>query len=100
MNSNSQNKNNPNNEQKRPGWLTANREFYPHIKDFRDEMKKEMTPAEVILWEHLRNKKMGVKFRRQHVIDIFIPDFVSLSIKLIIEVDGKIHLRQKKKDAQ
>lgn len=53
-----------------------------------------MTDAEKVLWEHLKNKKMGVKFRCQHVIDSYIPDFVALSIKLIVEVDGKIHLKQ------
>ena len=59
-----------------------------------------MTPAEVKLWQYLRNKKMGVKFRRQHIIEFYIPDFVALSIKLIIEIDGKIHLKQKKEDAE
>jgi len=59
-----------------------------------------MTEAELKLWEHLRNKKLGVKFRRQHVIDFYIPDFVALSIKLIVEVDGKIHLKQKKEDSE
>ena len=58
-----------------------------------------MTPAELILWEHLKNKKLGVKFRRQHVIENYIPDFVALSIKLIIEVDGGIHIKRKKEDA-
>jgi very-short-patch-repair endonuclease len=58
-----------------------------------------MTPAELILWEQLKNKKLGVKFRRQHVIESYIPDFVALSIKLIIEVDGGIHLKRKKEDA-
>ena len=84
----------------KPSWLTADREFYPHVKAIRDELKREMTPAEIILWEYLRNKKMGVKFRRQHVIGVYIPDFVSLPIKLIIEVDGKIHLKRLKEDKE
>jgi len=71
------------------------------IIDFkREELKNNMTEAELKLWEHLRNKKLGVKFRRQHVIDFYIPDFVALSIKLIVEVDGKIHLKQKKEDSE
>ena len=64
---------------------------------YRD-MFKLMTPAEKLLWERLKGKQLGVKFRRQHVIETFIPDFVALAIKLIIEVDGKIHLIQKISD--
>lgn len=89
-----------NENKKRPKWLTANREFYPHLKPIRDELKNETTEAEKLLWEQLRNKKLGVKFRRQHVVDCYIPDFVALSINLIIEVDGKIHLARKKEDAE
>lgn len=59
-----------------------------------------MTPAEYKLWNFLRNKRLGVKFRRQHIIDFYIPDFVALSIGLIVEVDGKIHLKQKKQDEE
>ena len=84
----------------KPHWNTAHGEFYPYVKKVRDEMKSEMTPAEKTLWECLRNKKMGVKFRRQHIIDFYIPDFVSLPIKLIIEVDGKIHLKRLKEDKE
>jgi very-short-patch-repair endonuclease len=51
-----------------------------------------MTSAEEILWEHLRNKKLnGLKFRRQHPIDMFIADFYCHEKKLIIELDGSIH---------
>lgn len=59
-----------------------------------------MTPAEKILWERIRNKQLGVKFRRQHTIETFVPDFVCLSLKLIIEVDGKIHLKKKNEDEE
>lgn len=59
-----------------------------------------MTEAEKILWGRLKGKQLGVKFRRQHVIESFIPDFVALSIKLIIEVDGKIHLKKKEEDKE
>ena len=42
-------------------------------------MRNEPTEAESVLWHFLRGKKLGVRFRRQHPIDIFIPDFVALS---------------------
>ena len=41
-----------------------------------------------------------MKFRRQHIIGNYIPDFVALSHKLIIEVDGEIHKFQKEQDEQ
>ncbi len=50
------------------------------------------------MWELLRNKKTGHKIRRQHIIDDFIADFVCLSKKVVIEIDGKIHLQQKEYD--
>lgn len=84
---------------KKPHWLTANKDFYRDFKYERERLKENMTLAESILWEHLKNKKLGVKFRRQHIIENYIPDFVALSIKLIIEVDGGIHIIQKKEDA-
>ncbi len=88
------------NEHKKPRWVTANKNFYKNYVDKRNELKDTMTPAEMLLWEKLKTKKLGVKFRRQHVIEYFIPDFVSLSLKLIIEIDGKIHLRRKTEDEE
>ena len=46
------------------------------------------TEAENALWQALRAKQLGEKFRRQHIICDCIADFVSLKSKLIIEVDG------------
>ena len=50
-----------------------------------------MTPAESALWEGLRNKNLGVKFRRQHPVNAYIPDFVCLEKLLVVEVDGGYH---------
>lgn len=77
---------------------TANPKIYKRIKENRNKMKCNPTKAECVIWEHLRNKKTGYKIRRQHIIGNYIPDFVCLSKKLIIEIDGKIHLRQKDTD--
>ncbi|SFF12245.1 endonuclease domain-containing protein [Thermophagus xiamenensis] len=65
-------------------------------------LRKNMTPAEHKLWNHLKgNKILGLRFRRQHPIDIFIADFYCHKIKLVIELDGNIHdeLPQKEYDA-
>lgn len=56
-------------------------------------LRGKMTPAEKLLWEELRGKKfMGLKFRRQHPVLVYIADFYCHSIKLIIEIDGGYHL--------
>ena len=70
---------------------TADPIYYNHLKDFSKDNRKNRTEAENILWQLLRNDKIGYKIRRQHVIDIFIVDFVSLMKGLVIEVDGGIH---------
>lgn len=55
-------------------------------------LRKEETEAEKLLWEEIRNSKLGIKFRRQHPIDKFIIDFYAPRIKLAIELDGDIHI--------
>ena len=92
--------NETNNNQFKENWNTANPYTYNVLKDKRKEMRDNMTLAESVLWEHIKSKKLGVKFRRQHVIGNYIPDFVALSCKLIIEVDGEIHNFQKEQDEQ
>jgi very-short-patch-repair endonuclease len=54
-------------------------------------LRQEETKAEKILWEKLRNKKLDVKFRRQHPIDMYILDFYAPDVKLAIELDGSSH---------
>ena len=53
--------------------------------------RRYMTPAESALWECLRNKNLGVRFRRQHPVFNYIPDFVCLEKQLVVEVDGGYH---------
>jgi len=63
------------------------------------ELRKQMTPAEKILWQHLRAKRFNnLKFRRQQVIEGFLVDFYCHSLGLIIEVDGEIHGKQQEYD--
>ena len=64
----------------------------PHIFEKAKNLRKNMTTAELKLWDFLRNKKvLGLRFRAQHPVDIFIADFYCHPIKLIIEIDGGIH---------
>ncbi|MGY3449019.1 endonuclease domain-containing protein [Bradyrhizobium sp. USDA 4353] len=55
-------------------------------------LRASQTSAEDKLWQALRNRRLERwKFRRQHAIDRYVVDFVSLAGKLIIEVDGATH---------
>jgi very-short-patch-repair endonuclease len=64
----------------------------PDIFKKAKELRRGMTPAETVLWKHLRNNKLnGLKFRRQHPLFIFIADFYCHQKKLIIELDGEVH---------
>ena len=77
---------------------TANPKTYQFIKEMQVYLKNNPTLAEKLMWKHLRNKQTGHKIRRQHVIDDFIVDFVSLALNVVVEIDGKIHLQQKEYD--
>ncbi|HEX8358062.1 MAG TPA: DUF559 domain-containing protein, partial [Segetibacter sp.] len=62
-------------------------------------MRSEPTEAESILWNAVRNRALGYKFRRQHPIENFIADFVCLDAWLIVEVDGGYHNQEEQKQA-
>ena len=64
------------------------------------ELRREMTPAEKILWKELRANKLGVHFRRQQVIQGFIVDFYCHKSALVVEVDGDVHDLQIEEDAR
>ena len=70
---------------------TASPDRYEILKDFARKNRKKMTESEDILWNALRKNLQGFKFRRQHIIMDYIADFVCLSEKLVIEVDGEYH---------
>ncbi|WP_178990789.1 leucine--tRNA ligase [Winogradskyella schleiferi] len=79
------------------GYMTGGNNSNLLIKHAQ-EMRDNPTPAEAALWFELRGKKIGAKFRQQHLIDDFIADFVCLDKKLIVEVDGEIHKNQDEAD--
>ena len=59
-----------------------------------------MTEAERKLWQKLRSKQLGVKFRRQAPVGEYIVDFLSYDPKMIVELDGGQHALQHEYDAQ
>ena len=61
-------------------------------KEKRRTLRKNMPPAETILWSKLRGKGLnGCKFRRQYSIGPYIVDFYAPKPKLAIELDGESH---------
>ncbi|MFA5097449.1 MAG: endonuclease domain-containing protein [Candidatus Margulisiibacteriota bacterium] len=70
-------------------------------KKFARYLRKAETIAERIAWSHLKNRRFnGLKFRRQHVAEGFIPDFLCKEIKLILELDGSFHDNRKEYDLE
>ncbi len=66
---------------------------------FKRALRQNMTPAEKILWQELRGRKLsGTKWKRQESIDQFIADFLCKEHRLIVEVDGGIHETQRDYD--
>src|SRR5262245_21701062 len=55
-----------------PGYHTADKRIWEELKEFSKENRQTSTEAEAILWERIRNDKLGYKFRRQHAIGQFI----------------------------
>ena len=80
-------------------YKTAHPDIYALLKENAQEQKRYPTEAEKYLWEVLRAKKLGHRFRRQHIIGDFIVDFICLPLNFIIEVDGKYHNTPKQQEA-
>ena len=65
------------------------------------KLRQTSTIPEVKLWQYLRNRQfMGLKFRRQFPVGPYVVDFVCLSHKLVIELDGGQHAEQLDYDNQ
>ncbi|WP_114950963.1 endonuclease domain-containing protein [Sphingosinicella terrae] len=55
------------------------------------QFRRSMSPPEVILWQHLRSRPGGFKFRRQRPLGPYFADFYCRSAGVVIEVDGCSH---------
>ncbi|MCY7351722.1 MAG: class I tRNA ligase family protein [Cytophagaceae bacterium] len=71
--------------------FTANEDAWRILKEYGRSNRKAPTKAEDTLWQVVRNNNLGVKFRRQYAIGVYIADFVSIPARLVVEVDGEIH---------
>jgi leucyl-tRNA synthetase len=103
----------PEGEGEKPRYFTTNPELWKVLQDRALEMRKNPTNGEKIVWEILRRNNPSLTlpegegknsksfhFRRQHIVDRFIVDFVCIEKKLIVEVDGDIHDYKKVEDLE
>jgi len=69
----------------------------PRLFAIAKELRLKQTKAEMILWDYLKKKPLGFKFRRQHPISNYVADFFCFKLKIVIEVDGEIHENEESK---
>ena len=62
--------------------------------EFAREQRQSLTHAENLLWEALRRRALGVRFRRQHPIGDYVLDFYCGEAQLAVEIDGPTHADQ------
>jgi len=83
-----------------PNYYTTDKQMWKLLHEKAVAMRNNPTPAENVMWQILRKHGMEYHFRRQHIIENCIPDFVCLEKSLVIEVDGDIHDYQKEEDEE
>ena len=68
---------------------------------FARKLRRDMSPPEVMVWVHLRARKDGITFRRQHPVGSYVLDFYCPQARLAVEIDGEHHYyeEQQEKDA-
>ena len=68
---------------------------------FAKSLRRDATDTERLLWSRLRRRQLnGFRFRRQRPIGNYVCDFVCLSHRLIVELDGGQHVEQADYDAE
>ena len=71
--------------------LRSNRELRDILRPRARAMRSNPTSSEALLWQAVRARRLGVKFRRQHPIGPFIVDFYAHEAALVVEIDGGVH---------
>ena len=61
------------------------------LRDHARALRGNATESERALWRHIRGQLLGVRFRRQHIVEPFILDFYCVELKLAVELDGGQH---------
>ncbi len=81
--------------------MARERGFQRHNIDAARELRKRQTPAEQRAWLLLKDRRLtGLKFRRQHPVGPYVLDFCCASKRLVVELDGEIHINQISEDME
>jgi very-short-patch-repair endonuclease len=68
--------------------------YNPKLKEYARQLRNNSTLTEVLLWQKIKGKALGVEFHRQVPVSEFIVDFYCHEIQLAIEIDGSSHNTQ------
>ncbi len=65
--------------------------YNPKLRAYAKELRKNSTLAEVLLWQNIKNRVLGVQFHRQVPLLEYIVDFYCHELQLAIEINGDSH---------
>ncbi|TDQ32673.1 endonuclease domain-containing protein [Zeaxanthinibacter enoshimensis] len=74
--------------------------YNPELRRYAQELRKNSTLSEVLLWDHIKKKALGVEFHRQVPLLHFIVDFYCHELQLVVEIDGDSHLHKYEYDVR
>lgn len=77
---------------------SAHSDRYALLREYARERRRNMTLAETVLWQHIKNNQLGHKFLRQYIIGDYVVDFACKDDGLIIEVDGGYHFTESQQE--
>ena len=72
----------------------------PTARTRAQQLRRQMTKPERLLWSRLRDHRTGLHFRRQHAAGPYVLDFYCAAAKLCVEVDGASHEMTSQHDRQ
>jgi len=79
-------------------YIHSNIKSWINLKPKARFNRNHQTNPEKVVWNMIRNKRTGVRFRRQHAIHTYIVDFVCIDKMLVIEIDGETHIGKEEYD--
>ena len=65
--------------------------YNKELKERAKKLRKESTLSEILLWQKIKRKSLGVEFHRQVPLNEYIVDFYCHELMLAIEIDGNSH---------
>jgi len=74
--------------------------YNPKLKAYARELRNNSTLAEVLLWQKIKQRALGIQFHRQVPLLEYIVDFYCHELQLAIEIDGDSHEYKYEYDAR